>query len=357
MSHVEPSVEAKAAPIPAAKAGLAPGGSPRFASRTPFRTVAPTMTGRATWRESTFASSRSNPRSRAAASVAPLRETPGMSEAAWARPSATASPRPASSRRRPVGPTWSAHAIAADPISRPTAIVGGVPSRRSIGRSSVYPTKAGGRNDPATSARRRGVTSRTSSRNATSSAAAVPACRATSKALRSSLSSSAYSQPASHGTSVTWPEEEMGSSSAGPCSSPSASACRTLGVLRRDIPAAARPPPPHDQVRDAREDHGGDGVVHVVQGVLPVLPVLPRLHPDEGEHEDPREAARERQDAEAHERHPGDAGGQRDERPDDRQHPREEDGPRAPAREPAVGALEVARLDVQELPVLLEHLG
>jgi len=105
--------------------------------RTPFRTVAPTMTGSATWRDRTFASSRSKPRSRAAASVAPLRETPGMSDAAWARPRASASPSPACSRRRPVGPTRSAQAIAAEPISSPTAIVGGVPSRRSIGRSSV----------------------------------------------------------------------------------------------------------------------------------------------------------------------------------------------------------------------------
>jgi hypothetical protein len=60
-------------------------------SRTDFNTVAPAITGSATWRESRFASSRVKPRHRAAASVAPLRDTPGINAAACAIPSHRAS--------------------------------------------------------------------------------------------------------------------------------------------------------------------------------------------------------------------------------------------------------------------------
>src|SRR4051794_8084781 len=167
---------------------------------------------------------------------------------------------------------------------------------------------------------RRGVksvaASPTSSRRATSSAAAVPACSAISKALRSSPSSSAYSQPASHGTSVTWPEEEIGSSSAGPCSAPRARAWRRLGVLR-PATAAARAPPAQPQVDDPGDDHRGDRVVDVVQPVLPAPPVLAALLAGRGETEDPGHAAEEGQHAEAHEGPPRAARRQRDERPHD----------------------------------------
>ena len=65
------------------RAPRAPGATPRRRSRAPLRTVAPTITGRATVRESRFACSRSKPRQRAAARVAPFRDTPGTSAAAW----------------------------------------------------------------------------------------------------------------------------------------------------------------------------------------------------------------------------------------------------------------------------------
>src|SRR3954447_4383054 len=169
-------------------------------------------------------------------------------------------------------------------------------------------------NEPSTSVARRAVksvaASPTSARSATSSAAAVPACSATSKALRSSPSSSAYSQPASHGTSVTCPDELIGSSSAGPCRSPSATASDALGVLRRDIPAAHAP---HEQVRDPADDQRGHRIVDVVQGVLPVLPVRSGLLAGEREEEHPGQAAEHREHREAPEGHPRGAGGQRDE--------------------------------------------
>src|SRR6185295_11058852 len=124
--------------------------------------------------------------------------------------------------------------------------------------------------------------SATSSRSPTSSAAAVPACSATSKALRSSGSSSGYDQPRSHGTSVVCADELTGSSSAGPWSAPRAIAWesfRLAGALRArriggglDRPLAAAPVA-HDQEDDADHDERDDGVVDVVQAVLPLLPV------------------------------------------------------------------------------------
>src|SRR3954463_3765311 len=152
---------------------------------------------------------------------------------------------------------------------------------------------AGGTNDPTTSvARRRSkprAASATSSRRPISRAAAVPACSATSKALRSSASSSGYDQPSSHGTSVVWAEEETGSSSAGPWSTPSARAWESFSCpsgarrIRRGLgrALAARTPAADDQVDDPDDDQRDDRVVDVVQAVLPVRPVRAHLLADE----------------------------------------------------------------------------
>ena len=193
MSHVEPSVEANDAPAPTAIGMVLRGGRPRRARRTVLSRVAPAITGSATWRESLLASSRVNRRRRAAASVAPLREIPGSSAHACAMPSHSASVARASREVRVWG-ARSARAIATDPATSPTAIVAGVPRWRSIGRSSAKPTIAGGRNDRTMSSATRRLmpctASDTSVRSVIRSAAAVPACSATSKALRSSGSTS-----------------------------------------------------------------------------------------------------------------------------------------------------------------------
>ena len=92
-----------------------------------------------------------------------------------------------------------------------------------------------------------------------SSAAAAPACSATSKLLRTSGSIASQSQPASQGTRTMWAELETGSSSAGPWTMPSASArgrdrcrrrrrssaarARRLGARRGVLGLARRPPP------------------------------------------------------------------------------------------------------------------
>ena len=75
---------------------------------------------------------RVNPRARAAASVAPLRETPGIRATACARPSASPSPGRGVLARDRRARRASASAIATPPAIRPAAIERGPPSRRSI---------------------------------------------------------------------------------------------------------------------------------------------------------------------------------------------------------------------------------
>src|SRR3954469_14730128 len=222
---------------------------------------------------------------------------------------------------------------------------------------------ASGTNEPTTSVARRRSNPRaawaTSSRSPTRSAAAVPACSAISNALRSSGSRSGYDQPSSHGTSVVWADEETGMSSAGPWSTPSAIACESFRLasgrrrIRRGL-GRALAPAAHDQQRDPEDDQRDDRIVDVVQAALPLLPVRADLLADERQQEDPRQAAGDREGGEAPERHLRHPGRERDERADDRQHSREEHGRVAVAGEPAVGPLQVRRLDVQLGAVLLE---
>src|SRR4051812_23628980 len=316
------------------------------------------MIGSAAWRDRRFAAALSKRSRRAAVSVAPLRETPGASAQACATPIASASAAPASECARDAGRRSAAAS------TRPAAICAEAtpradPSRRSIGRSNSSAAAPGGTNSSACRPSRRAsserTTSATSSRRAIRSASAVPAWSATSNDLRSSSSSSTYDQPRSAGTSTRWPLLEIGRSSAGPCSRPSPTAWpNESACLRRGFRTA--PPPAHEPVGDPHHDEGEHHVVDVVQAVLPVGPVVAGLLADEREREHPRDAAEEGEQREAPERHPRDAGRERDEGADDRQHAREEDGGLAVAREPAIGALDVALLHVQLPPVLLEQL-
>ena len=115
------------------------------------------------------------PRARAAVSVAPLRETPGISATACASPSASPSRAAASScdvrdprvRRRCVGER---HRDAAR--EQPAAIDAGSPRRRSIGGRSASPASAGGASASAITARAAAVDARGVR------AAAPRACRA-----------------------------------------------------------------------------------------------------------------------------------------------------------------------------------
>src|SRR6185312_5586888 len=111
---------------------------------------------------------------------------------------------------------------------------------------------------------------------------------------------------------ATWPEEEIGRSSAGPCRAPSTRASRraisgglagTGGVacgggdplpastdpgsvgddirrrlgLARVAGAAWWAPPAHDQVDDGRHQDDRADVVHVLQVMTPGLPLVPDL--------------------------------------------------------------------------------
>src|SRR4051812_37397761 len=97
-----------------------------------------------------------------------------------------------------------------------------------------------------------------------------------------------------------WPELEIGSSSAGPCRTPSATACRTgrpASGSRANRPTLGGrgvggglvlgPAPAEQQIDDADDDQRGDRVVDVVELVLPVVPVVARLLADEAEQQDP----------------------------------------------------------------------
>src|SRR5204863_5462929 len=120
-------------------------------------------------------------------------------------------------------------------------------------------------------------------RSVTNRAAAVPAWSATSNDLRNSSSSWSYSQPSSQGIALTCPEEEIGSSSAGPWRTPSRSAWRTGRVvwsppalLAESIHSGARArganPPEHD-VGKHQNKHRDRRVVGVLEVSPPALPV------------------------------------------------------------------------------------
>ena len=167
MIRTDGSVAANDAAMPARER---PRGAGRQAAarqaRRPSARVAPAMTGSAAWRDRTLASARAKPRARAAVSVAPLRETPGISAQACASPSAqrvdgarvlARGARRGRARRRPPSP--------ARPATSPAAIVAGVPSRRSIARSSASPASAGGSELSATSCSAAAVEPRAASRD------------------------------------------------------------------------------------------------------------------------------------------------------------------------------------------------
>src|SRR5918999_3062967 len=80
--------------------------------------------------------------------------------------------------------------------------------------------------------------------------------------------------------------------------------------------SAAPPPGADDEVHGADHDGRQHRVVDVMQAVLPALPVVAGLLADEREHQHPGHASGQREHAEAPERHPRDARGQRDERAD-----------------------------------------
>ena len=188
-------MEAKAAPTPAAKARRQRGGTPAPRQAHALERGRPDDD-----RQRHVARQRvgvARGRSRAGAprpASSPLRETPGIERAGLREPERERVDEPASSRRRPVGADRSASAIAAD--AEQQADGDGRRRAQALARSGARACSRrspAARTSPGTSTARRRSRPRaaaaTSSRSPTSSAAAVPACSATSKALRSSGSS------------------------------------------------------------------------------------------------------------------------------------------------------------------------
>ena len=166
-----------------------PSGSPRRRSRIAFSTVAPAITGSATWRERRFASSRVNAaaaRRRASRRCARRRvraRTPGRARATARRRAGLR--RSAALLRGAVGQRHHQRAgeqPGGDRPGVPEAALDRALERVADHRRAARTRARSGHQAPA----RPRSASRTSWRSVISSAAAVPACSATSNALRSS---------------------------------------------------------------------------------------------------------------------------------------------------------------------------
>ena len=258
------------------------------------------MIGSATWRDSTLASSRPKPRARAAASVAPLRDTPGISAQAWARPRQSASTRAgvfaaalpvarrvgrehrqragdepggdrrgraeaaldraledvADDRRRHEAQDDQLDAAAVERARRLGDLVAqadeqrrrGAGVERDLERLAQLAVEAGCRaSRTATARRRRGPRRRSAAARPARAAARGRARRACAAALGSSAAAGIGGR---------------------------------LGRADRCVAAAAASAL-DDQVGDPDDDAGGHEVVEVVQRVLPVRPVLADLLADE----------------------------------------------------------------------------
>src|SRR5215211_155938 len=118
---------------------------------------------------------------------------------------------------------------------------------------------------------------------------------------------------------------------------------------RQTVPAAA----PYEQRRDGEQDQGRHEVVDVAEGVVEPLPVRAERPPDRREAEAPRRRAGDREQEVADERHTPDARGHGDERAHHGSDAPQEDERVAVAVEPAVGAAQLLRIEVQPAAVAL----
>ena len=162
-----------------------------------------------------FACSRLNPRHRAAASVAPFRDTPGIRAAVWASPSASPSAGRTLSRPRRCGRV-SAITIAAAPAIRPAAVARAAQPALDDALERE-PGERGGSERQRDNGRARESKDRSSTRSArrwpTSSAPAAPAWSATSKLFAAPGQPWSQSQPASQERESggrSWNRQQLG---------------------------------------------------------------------------------------------------------------------------------------------------
>src|SRR5687768_5031823 len=116
---------------------------------------------------------------------------------------------------------------------------------------------------------------------------------------------------------------------------------------------APRPPLPGEK-RDPCDPCSGDRVVDVAERVVEVLPAGAERPADPCEGKGPERGAEQREERVAAERRPEDPGGDRDERAHHGGDATEKDTPVLPAVEPALGAVELLRAEVQPASVSLE---
>ena len=255
------ATNAAAAPAPVARGPLH--GRPRHA----FSAVAPASTGPATPNDSREASAREYPSARAAASVAPVRETPGpTSAAACASPQrqrrASATPQPAVAQAR-----RTARQREPPPRPRPRR------SRQAIRAASISPARRARRpteplldrplehvaqHDRRRQARARAcAASGRSRRSDGASATQRPEVQRDLKLLPPRRLHSPRPSPAASGTAATCAEDDTGSNSAAPWISPSAATWTAQADEASAAERAAAPPPvAHEQPDRADEDRG-----------------------------------------------------------------------------------------------------
>src|SRR4051794_37564643 len=116
-----------------------------------------------------------------------------------------------------------------------------------------------------------------------------------------------------------------------------------------------RRPPPHEQPRRRAEDRDRDRHVGVAEGVVEVLPARAEPPACAREGEAPQRGAERGPENVAAQRHLEDARRDRDERTGDRRDAPDEDGPVAPAVEPALGALEARGRKVEPTAAALQE--
>src|SRR4051794_27946641 len=110
-----------------------------------------------------------------------------------------------------------------------------------------------------------------------------------------------------------------------------------------------------DEIRRQDENACNDGVFDVLEVAVEVGIARAQSVADAGEREAPDRRSHERQERVRAERHPEDAGRNRDERTDDRSEAADENANVPPPVEPAFGTVEIARSEVQPTAPALDE--
>src|SRR3954454_2443547 len=111
----------------------------------------------------------------------------------------------------------------------------------------------------------------------------------------------------------------------------------------------------YEQRRDHGDDRGRGDVIGVAECMMHLVPLPAERPPGSGKGAAPDRRRGESQHRVAAERDAEYTGGDRDERPYERREPTEEHGPGSVAAEPALGAREPGRAEVQPFAVAVDE--